>query len=118
MIRNRALLTGLSPYFRPWVDLLLDFAEANGVDVTVTSAHRTLAYQEQLCTRLRTAGSSVPCATPGRSAHQYGLAVDLSSPHQTWLRAVANSIGFAPLIANDPYHYEHPDWRAMRQHLR
>lgn len=118
MIAGRAKVATLHPAFRSAVELLLDLAEENGVTVTVTSAFRSIEDQKRVC---RTAPG--PCATPGRSAHQYGLAIDLvggataNSEDHKWLRAVAQVIGFG-FVANDPVHLEHPAWPGLRKQIR
>ncbi len=121
MIAGRSKLAGLSPYFRPYVEWLLDYAESQGVSVTVVSAHRTPAEQVRAAAQARAAGR--PAAAPGRSAHQYGLAVDLMagessrSEEHSWLMAVGRAIGFR-FYENDRPHFEHPDWPALRETLR
>ncbi|MGH8905291.1 MAG: M15 family metallopeptidase [Egibacteraceae bacterium] len=54
----------------------------------LSSGYRSAGYQAQLCRRI-----SGPCAPPGRSMHQYGLAIDTES-----YRAVAAVVNANPSI--------------------
>lgn len=72
-----------------------------GTRLQVTSGYRTAGYQAQLCQRV--AG---PCAPPGRSMHQHGLAVDVLN----WAQAVPHlaDVGLCqPLPSNDAVHLSH-----------
>ena len=88
------------------------------MNVTVTSGFRSTADQARVCRQ-----TTGPCATPGRSAHQYGLAIDLvggatvNSAEHKWVRDVAQVIGFG-FVANDPVHLEHPAWPGLRKQIR
>lgn len=78
--------------------------EAMGGTLQITSGYRSAAYQAELCKRV--AG---PCAAPGQSMHQYGLAIDVAN-HEAALAAIeANpDIGLCqPLPANDAVHFSH-----------
>lgn len=114
----------LHPAFRPAVEYLLDLVD---FPVTVTSGFRSIEDQRRVCAELKARGlregRHYPCATPGMSAHQYGLAVDLmggssfgSAEHRE-LRRLGASLGFA-FVAEDPPHFEHPAWRQIRPHVR
>ncbi len=121
MIVARHKTDTLSPYFKPYIDWLLDYADAQGVNVTVVSAHRTDEEQAEAARQARAAGR--PAAAPGRSAHQYGLAVDLmagkhsSSEDHEWLMKVGRAMGFR-FYAKDRPHFEHPAWAALRETLK
>lgn len=121
MITGRGKLDGLHPYFRPWIDWLLDFADQQGVDVQVISGFRTAEDQARAAAQARAAGR--PAAAPGRSAHNYGLAVDLaagghsSSEDHKWLMQVWRALG-GDFYPGDAPHFEHPDWKKIRQYLR
>lgn len=130
MIRNVHKLTGLHPAFREYVDFLLHICETYGVSVTITSGHRSIEDQRRVCAELaeraRREGkpkSAYPCATPGLSAHQWGLAVDLvggtntNSQEHRWVIEVGKIIGLRT-IANDPPHLEHPQWREILPMIR
>ncbi len=120
-ISGRAKLETLSPYFAPHVQWLLDYADSQGVNVSVLSAYRTLEDQKRAAAQAKAAGR--PSAAPGRSAHNYGLAVDLmggdhsSSEQHEWLMQVGRAMGFY-FYPNDRPHFEHPQWREIRNTLR
>ncbi len=79
-----------------------------GVPLNLASAYRSPAYQAQLC--LRVTG---PCAAPGASMHNYGLAIDVGN-YQTAAAAVNAdpSIGLCqPLPSNDAVHFSHVSGR-------
>ena len=127
MISGRGELLFLHPAFRPAVEELLAEAERQGISVQVTSGHRSIEEQARVCRELaareRREGRRYPCATPGLSAHQWGLAIDavaggsLSSPAHARFRALAASMGFA-FVADDPPHLEHPAWRGILPHVK
>ena len=116
MIAGRHKLAQLHPYFRPAVEFLLDYVDSQGVNVEVTSGYRSAADQARVC-----ASTSYPCAKPGTSAHQYGLAVDLvaggsvDSAEHKFLRLCADVMGFRPIIPADPVHFEHPFFKQLAQ---
>lgn len=121
MIVDAQKLDGLSPYFRPWIDFLLAFADQQGVTVTVISGFRTVEDQRRASAEARRAGR--PAAAPGRSAHNFGLAVDLmagnhstSSEHR-WLMNVWRAMG-GNFYPGDAPHFEHPDWPRIRNYFR
>lgn len=71
----------------------------------LSSAYRSAAYQADLCQRV-----SGPCAPPGRSMHQYGLAVDAAN----WAAALPylEAAGLCqPLPSNDAVHLSHVSGR-------
>jgi len=77
---------------------------AMGGGLRIVSGYRSAAYQEQLCRRV--AG---PCAPPGRSMHQHGLAIDTPD----WRAAVAALAAHPeialcqPLPGSDANHLSH-----------
>ncbi len=85
-------------------------AAAAGVDLTCTDSYRTLAQQQELKQR-----KPQWSATPGKSVHGWGFAVDLSigSPPKpfgmsvlNWLKANAGAIGwFLGRPADEPWHW-------------
>lgn len=125
--KNTSKLAFLHPAFRPAVELLLAQAAEERIDVTITSGFRSIEEQKRVCAELKQRGlrdgRHYPCATPGLSAHQYGLAVDLvggaslSSAEHRRLRQIGASIGFA-FVAEDPPHFEHPGWRGVYPEVR
>jgi LAS superfamily LD-carboxypeptidase LdcB len=105
------------------LDILRELVEA-GIDARVTSGHRSIARQRQLY-RAHLRGGPL-AAPPGKSAHNYGLAVDIALPGVDpssffgWrkyrkLHAIAERWGLVTLDGaqrrEDPYHLEWPDWR-------
>ena len=74
---------------------------AMGARLQLWSGYRTAGYQAQLCTRV-----SGPCADPGESMHQYGLAVDAINWAQTLPHLDAVSL-CQPLPVTDANHLSH-----------
>jgi hypothetical protein len=107
-------LAQLHPYFSPAVKFLLDYVSSQGINVEITSGYRSEGDQARVC-----AATAYPCARPGTSAHQYGLAVDMvaggsvNSAEHKFLRVCADYIGFRPIIPADPVHFEHPAFRTL-----
>jgi len=118
MIAGRRLTARLHSGFAPVVNLWLDYLEEQGVDISITSGYRSIEDQKRVC-----AVTSGPCATPGRSAHQFGLALDfvaggsVNSADHKYAMEVAGALGFA-FVRNDPVHIQHPAWEQLRQKLR
>ena len=83
---------------------LLRVEQAMGQPLVLTSGFRTAAYQAQLCARV-----DGPCAPPGRSMHQFGLAVDVGNYGAVVavLRADPSIPLCQPLPANDAVHISH-----------
>jgi D-alanyl-D-alanine carboxypeptidase len=87
-------------------------AAGDGVEFVVDSGWRSPAYQEQL---LREAvseyGSEAEAArwvaTPNKSAHVSGEAVDIGpSDAATWLSEHGAAYGLCQIYGNEPWHYE------------
>jgi LAS superfamily LD-carboxypeptidase LdcB len=87
-------------------------AAGDGVEFHVDSGWRSPAYQEQL---LREAvseyGSEAEAArwvaTPNKSAHVSGDAVDIGpSDAATWLSEHGATYGLCQIYGNEPWHYE------------
>jgi zinc D-Ala-D-Ala carboxypeptidase len=87
-------------------------AAAGGVELLVDSGWRSPEYQEQL---LRAAVSKYGSeeeaarwvATPDRSAHVSGDAVDIGpAAAATWLSAHGAAYGLCRVYGNEPWHYE------------
>ncbi|MGI9018601.1 MAG: M15 family metallopeptidase [Euzebya sp.] len=86
---------------------LLRLEKAMGTPLLLNSAYRSPAYQAQLCQRV-----SGPCAAPGQSMHNVGLAVDVGN----WQIAAAHAgdpgVGLCqPLPNNDAVHLSHSSGR-------
>jgi hypothetical protein len=87
---------------------ILRLERALGTGLTLSSGFRTAEYQARLCER--TPG---PCAPPGQSMHQYGLAIDVPGfLNAAVARAVRAdpAIGLCqPLPYTDAVHFSHVD---------
>lgn len=97
------------------------FQRETGRPLVLTSAKRSSRKQEQLYRAYRAGRSRLPAAPPGRSAHEYGLALDFTvgrpypNDQNLWERywRIAEAFGFRPLGAQDAVHIEVPNWRAI-----
>jgi hypothetical protein len=70
-----------------------------GHGIALNSAFRSVAYQRVLCARV-----SGPCAPPGQSMHNFGMAVDVSNPGD--VLSVAAAAGLCqPLPSSDAVHF-------------
>jgi D-alanyl-D-alanine dipeptidase len=102
---------GLHPSFAPYARYLVDVARANGLGPVVTSAYRSYSQQAVLYRRFLAGQSSLPAAPPGRSKHQFGLAIDVDLPqNRQYLAALGRwwlSIG-GGWFPSDPVHFEAP----------
>ena len=82
-------------------------AAADGVQITVTSGFRTMAKQQQLYN-----DDPYNSATPGKSPHQRGWAVDMNSRgggRYAWLVKNAYRFGFVRTVIRERWHWEyHP----------
>jgi hypothetical protein len=70
-------IAALIPEFQPWARALVDAAGAAGLQPRVTSTLRSRAEQTRLYRRYLAGLSQFPAAPPGRSAHEYGYALDM-----------------------------------------
>lgn len=93
-----------------------------GIRAVLTSGYRSLAKQRQLYDRYKRGGPLA--AAPGRSAHNYGLAVDIAlvgepvtSRKYATMHRIARQLGLTTLQGDqlrvDPYHVEVPNWRRL-----
>lgn len=112
-----ASLSALHPVFRPYAEALVRAAQASGLRPTITSTFRSSAKQAQLY-RDYLAGKPglYTVAPPGRSLHEYGLALDMWSPVPgalaalgAWWRAAGGVWGGEA----DPVHFSL--WRSVDQ---
>lgn len=111
--------------------LLQDAAQADGIQLVIVSAFRSVERQAEIVRRKLAAGQTLEailavCAPPGFSEHHSGRAVDLSapgaallepefdqSPAFTWLVQRAGSFGFHlsyPVGNAQGYRYEPWHW--------
>lgn len=116
---------------RPLVDTFLASCEAAGVDVLVTCTLRSNDEQAKLYAQGRTApGHIVTNAPAGRSAHNFGLAIDVvpvvnGKPDWNGKDPVWQQIGQLGVAAGlqwagtpgfpfpEEPHFQHPIWRTL-----
>jgi peptidoglycan L-alanyl-D-glutamate endopeptidase CwlK len=124
-------LDDLRPEVRPQVDAFLAACKAASIDVLVTCTLRSNAEQAALYAQGRTTpGIRVTDAPAGRSAHNFGLAIDVVpvvNGKLDWERKdpVWQKVGQLGVIANLQWagtpgfpfpelpHFQHPNWRAL-----
>jgi hypothetical protein len=70
-------IAALIPEFQPYARDLVTAAGSAGLQPRVTSTLRTRAEQTRLYRRYLEGLSQFPAAPPGRSAHEYGYALDI-----------------------------------------
>jgi len=82
--------------------------EAMGCALRIGSGYRSAAYQAELCPRI-----NGPCAPPGRSMHQFGMAIDVPNWQAALnaLRAHPEINICWPNIPKDPGHFSFGDGR-------
>lgn len=88
-----ASLRSLDPQFRPYAQALVEVARSYGLKPVVTSTYRSVSEQRRLYERWLAGQHPYPVAPPGRSLHNYGLAIDLVCGNQAWLGSVWRSWG-------------------------
>lgn len=115
-------LRGLHPEVRQYAELAHQWANAYGINPTVTSTFRTWENQVWLrrrferCVREGRFPGPGPCRfpanRPGDSAHNFGLAWDSVVPpdDQPLWNAIRRAVGFR-VPDNDQIHAEVPGWR-------
>jgi len=124
-------LDDLRPEIRPMVDVFLASCLAAGIDVLVTCTLRSRDEQAALYAQGRSApGHTVTDAPAGRSAHNFGLALDVvpmvngkpdwrgGDPVWKQIGQLGEAAGLqwagAPgfPFPEEP-HFQHPTWRAL-----
>jgi D-alanyl-D-alanine carboxypeptidase len=101
----------LAPALRGALRRAATAAAADGVTFLVDSGWRSPAYQEQLFREaVAKYGSEAEAArwvaTPDRSAHVSGDAVDMASGAADWLAAHGAAYGLCRIYGNEPWHFE------------
>jgi LAS superfamily LD-carboxypeptidase LdcB len=87
------------------LEKLLTDAWKEGIHIKVNSAYRT--YDDQVRVKQASAKSGIPAATPGRSNHGFGLAVDLANANGTRINPNKTPKEWAWVQANKyKYSYE------------
>ena len=79
---------GLDPNLTAWGQYLFLIAEYNNLHPVLTSGYRSIEKQSQLYDRYLRGEHAYPVAPPGRSAHNYGWAFDLTSDNNDALGAL------------------------------
>ncbi len=72
-----ASIDALIPEFQPYAHALVDASGSAGLSPRITSTLRSHAEQTRLYRRFVAGQSQFPAAPPGRSAHEYGYALDM-----------------------------------------
>lgn len=102
-------LRGVDPTLAFYAEQLIAFGAVAGFQPRITSGRRTFAEQKKLYDRFISGHSALPAAPPGRSKHEFGLAVDMTAnslPGLTWLGTVWRSWGLTWGAPSDPVHFE------------
>ena len=116
MIAGKAKTASMYPPWKAWCDWCLGQLEEYGISGTVTSGVRSSEKQAQLYQDYISGRSSIIAAPPGRSAHEYGLAIDFvvdDGKDSALQRAVMQwfqSMG-GELVPGDPVHVQYPGYR-------
>lgn len=112
-------LAGLHPQFAEYVRQALVLMDQHDLAPVVTEGLRSPERQERLYRQGRTAaGPVVTNARAWQSAHQYGLAVDVTSRRgynsreQRLIHEVWQALGFGTVRGDLP-HAEYPGWRPL-----
>jgi peptidoglycan hydrolase-like protein with peptidoglycan-binding domain len=87
--------------------MVADAARA-GVKIGITDSYRSYEQQVDLARRKGLYSQGGLAATPGKSKHGWGLAVDLdlNSEAQAWMRANGPRYGFHETVPREPWHWE------------
>ena len=107
-------LGALIPQLQTFAKNLVDLAGRAGVQPRVTSTLRTDSEQRRLYAAFQRGQTHYPVAPPGRSAHQYGFAFDLTADTQQNLHDLGQiwrSWG-GVWSADDEVHFEYPGFVA------
>lgn len=108
---------GLDPYVANALRVLLGTLRGLGYRATYTSGFRDPHKQAQLYSKFLQGRSRYPVAPPGRSTHEYGYGVDVSSdaPDQV-LSFAADVAGLRWFGPGDRVHFDPfgpAEWRRM-----
>lgn len=102
--RTARLATAVAP---SWL-AMADAARADGVELRVVDAYRSIWDQERLADELGIYGQGGWAAVPGTSNHGWGLAVDVdvSGDAYGWLTANAGRFGWWQPMSDETWHWE------------
>jgi len=109
----------LHPALQSVANAIVRELRADGIPARITSGYRSLAKQRKLYAAYKRGGPLA--AAPGRSAHNFGLAVDIaisgatrSDSRYRTMHRLARRMGLETLagaqLSTDPYHLQVPDW--------
>jgi len=109
VITGREKLSGLYAPWRAWCEWCLSYLDQRGFAPTVTSGFRSFEQQAGLYADYRAGRSRLPAAAPGRSAHNYGLAIDVwaGNGQQDAMMAILKAFG-GELVRGDAPHVQYP----------
>lgn len=112
MTHGAEKLIGLYEPWRQWCAYVVAVVDRMGFNPRIVSGTRTLREQEQLYKSARAGRSKLPAAPPGRSPHNYGLAIDVwaSTGNQDAMMRVFQHYG-GELVRGDPPHVQYPGFR-------
>lgn len=98
---------GMQPWLAPYAGWLLEVLERNGRAYTITSVYRSRQKQQQLYDRWLAGLSPYPAAPPGRSMHELGRAMDITSDEDTLRQAgeLWQRMGGTWGSSRDPIHF-------------
>lgn len=100
-----ASFSKLDPRFRRAAEWIFYVAQYNGLRPRLTSAYRSLDQQKRLYALRQAGRHPLPVAPPGRSMHNFGLAIDMVSSNNAALGAYWESLGGRWGGARDPVHF-------------
>ena len=114
MIAGRVKIYGLYPPWRDWCGWALDELDALGYSPQVTSGRRSTREQARLYQLYIAGRSRLPAAPPGRSAHEYGLAIDVwaGNGQQGSMMELLEGWG-GELVPNDAPHVQYPGFHRL-----
>jgi len=98
-----------APAAAAW-DRLVDAAASDGLEMRITDSYRSYENQVDLANRKGLYKNGGLAATPGKSNHGWGLAVDadVRDPAAlSWMRANAPRFGFVEAVPREPWHWEY-----------
>lgn len=84
-------------------------ARAAGINLTITDSYRSYPQQVDLARRKGLYSQGGLAATPGKSNHGWGLAIDAnvnSAKTLRWMRTNAHRFGFYETVKREPWHWE------------
>jgi len=98
----------LDPRFRPYAEHIHAVAAYYGLEPKITSGYRSMQEQRRLYMRRQRGENPYPVALPGRSFHNYGLAIDMVTKNNAALGRYWQSLGGVWGGSRDPVHFQHP----------